>query len=72
MRYPGINYWAFSGNPKYYSVEDAVREVTVDSWRIPRSDVRIGDRAIIWKAIGNQKPKRRGIIAFAEVLENPK
>lgn len=71
MRYPGINYWAFSGNPQKYRVEDAVQEVTVDSWRIPRSDVRIGDRAIIWKAIGNQRPKHRGIIAFAEVLTNP-
>ncbi|HVB23639.1 MAG TPA: DUF3883 domain-containing protein [Ktedonobacteraceae bacterium] len=69
MRYPGMNYWAFSGNPRYYRVEDAVREVIVDSWRIPRCDVRVGDRAIIWKAKGNQQ--RRGIIALAEVLTNP-
>ena len=72
-RHPGINYFAFSGNPKYYRVEDAVREVRIDSWRIPPKrprDVRKGDRAIIWKAKGNQE--RRGIIAFAEVLEDPK
>ena len=69
MRYQGINYWAFSGNPKYYRVEDAVREVKEDFWTVPNRDVRAGDRAIIWKAKGNEH--QRGIIAFAEVLTNP-
>jgi hypothetical protein len=69
MRYPGMNYWAFSGNPRYYRVEDTVRELNEDFWTVPNRDVRAGDRAIIWKAKGNDQ--HRGIIALAEVLTNP-
>ncbi len=69
MRYPGMNYWAFSGNPRYSRVEDAVRELKEDYWTVPHRDVRAGDRAIIWKAKGNEQ--HRGIIALAEILTNP-
>jgi hypothetical protein len=69
MRHPGINYWAFSGNPRYYRVEDAVRELKEDFWTVPNRDVQAGDRAIIWKAKGNER--LRGIIALAEILTNP-
>ena len=70
MRYPGCNYWAFSSNPKYSKVNDAIQDgVLEDFWTVPRRDVRAGDRAIIWKAKGNGP--HRGIIAFAEVLTDP-
>jgi hypothetical protein len=70
MRYPGMNYWAFSGNPRYYRVEDAVRELKVDFWTVPNRDAQAGDRVIIWKAKGNGQ--HRGIIALSEILTNPK
>jgi len=40
-----------------------------DSWTVPRRNVRAGDRAIIWKARGDEQD--RGIVALAEVLTDP-
>ncbi len=60
------NYWAFCANPKLYKIEQAVHELSEDSWQVPRGNVRRGDRAIIWKTKGNDK--HRGIVALAEVL----
>jgi len=63
------NYWAFLANPKVYNIEKAIREQEEDSWTVPRSDVRTGDRAIIWKAKGNDL--HRGIVALVEILTDP-
>lgn len=63
-------YWTFLGNPKVYDIERAVRDKIRDYWTVPGHDVRAGDRAIIWKAMG--KSQKRGIIALAEVLADPK
>ncbi|HET8845416.1 MAG TPA: EVE domain-containing protein, partial [Ktedonobacteraceae bacterium] len=63
------NYRAFLSNPKVYNIEKAIREQEEDSWTVPRGDVRAGDRAIIWKAKGNDS--QRGIVALAEVLTDP-
>jgi hypothetical protein len=69
MQQPQQHYWAFCANPNSYRIEKAVRELPEDNWTIPRGNVRVGDRAIIWKAKGNQP--HRGIIALAEVLTDP-
>jgi uncharacterized protein DUF3883/EVE domain-containing protein len=63
------HYWAFCANPKYYRIAEAVRDLQIDSWTVPRGDVRTGDRAVIWKAKGNEA--ERGIIALGEVLTDP-
>jgi hypothetical protein len=63
-------YWAFCANPDNYRIEDAVRELEIDSWNVPNGDVRAGDRAIIWMAKG-RRGTHRGIVAFAEVLTDP-
>ncbi len=63
------HYWAFCANPRVYNVEQAVSELREDDWIVRRGDVRAGDRAIIWKAKGNQQD--RGIVALAEILTDP-
>src|SRR6266566_9125234 len=70
MQEPQRHYWAFCANPKIYKIEQVVRELPEDSWTVPHRNVRADDRAIIWKAKGNDR--HRGIIALAEVLSNPK
>lgn len=63
------NYWAFLANPKLYNIQKAIQEQEEDSWTVPHRDVRAGDRAIIWKARGNDS--QRGIVALAEILTDP-
>ncbi|HLX41296.1 MAG TPA: EVE domain-containing protein, partial [Ktedonobacteraceae bacterium] len=79
MRYEGINYWAFILNPGTFKVEDvvdkAIRGQEEVYWLVRNREVRKGDRAIIWKTKGNKTKnikQRSGIIALAEVLEDPK
>jgi len=61
-------YWAFCANPKRYNVQQAMCK-PLDDWIVGRSHVRAGDRAIIWKAKGNEQD--RGIVALAEILSDP-
>ncbi len=63
------HFWAFLGNPRFYDVEAAVRQLTEDVWLTRGRKIHQGDFAIIWKAKGGT-PKR-GIIGFAEVLSDP-
>lgn len=63
------HYWAFQANPEKYDILKAVESLELDTWLTKRSDVRIGDRALIWKSLG--RTKERGIVAFAEVLTDP-
>lgn len=79
MRGQGMNYWAFILNPGIFKVEDvvekAIREQEEVYWLVGNRKVRKGDRAIIWKTKGNKtknNKQRSGIIALAEVLEDPK
>ena len=65
----GIHYWAFLANPLMYRIEDAVRELDVDTWTTKGSDVAAGDRVLIWKAKGGDPV--RGIVALGEVLTDP-
>jgi hypothetical protein len=63
-------YWAFSANPSIYDLVGAVEKLHEEYWTVKESDVRAGDRAILWKAKGNTAT--RGIVGFAEVLTDPK
>lgn len=63
------NYWAFQANPRIYDIERAVMDLPYDTWTTKRSDVRVGDRALIWKSGGGTS--LRGIVALAEVLDDP-
>jgi hypothetical protein len=63
-------YWVFCANPRSYKVIEAIRNEQIHTWIVTRGDVRKGDRAIIWKSKGNDHD--RGIVAFAEVLTDPK
>lgn len=62
----GRRYWAFQANPITYDIERAVVELTTDTWTTKQSDVRAGDRTLIWKSLGGSS--NRGVVAFAEVL----
>lgn len=62
-------HWAFLANPKVYNIEKATQEQEEGSSTVPRRDVRTGDRAIIWKAKGNDQ--QRGIVTLPEVLTDP-
>ena len=66
------HYWALQFNPDWTPLESQIADKSfIDSWTAGGSDLQKGDRAIIWKAQGHKLPKRRGIIALAEVLTNP-
>jgi predicted RNA-binding protein with PUA-like domain len=64
-------FWAFCANPDYYRIEDAVAEVEFDNWVTKGSDIRAGDRAVIWKAKGEHSD-RSGIVALAEIVADPR
>lgn len=57
--------WALLANSRVYDVESAARNLEVDSWRLPKGQVRIGDRLAFWRTKGSDG--QRGIVAFGEV-----
>lgn len=63
------SFWALLANPDYYRVEDAVRELDEDWWTTGGSDLSVGDRVVVWKALGSER--RRGIVALGTVLTEP-
>jgi hypothetical protein len=63
------NYWALMSNPNRYDIERAVAELDKDDWTVQHSNVRAGDRVVIWKAKG--RSTHRGIVALGEVLADP-
>ncbi|MGL4618652.1 EVE domain-containing protein [Chroococcidiopsis sp.] len=60
------NYWLFQGNPKYYRILDAIRELETIPWRVTRysKDIAVGDGVLVWMA-----GEKAGIYAIAEVAE---
>lgn len=60
------NYWALAANPQIYDIEAAIAELDEDDWTVHNSNVRAGDRVLIWKAKG--RTEHRGIVALGEVL----
>jgi predicted RNA-binding protein with PUA-like domain len=67
--YTRPRYWAFQANPNIYNIEAAVRHLEVDTWPTRERDIRMGDKVIIWKALGNSH--RRGVVALGEVISDP-
>ena len=65
----GIKYWALCANPDKYDIEKAVHELEVDWWGIRESDLRPGDRLLIWKT--KERGQHRGVIALGEVVGEP-
>lgn len=59
-------YWLFQGNPKYYRVLEAIKELKEIPWLVTRyaKDIAPSDGVIIWLS-GSQG----GIYATAEVIE---
>ncbi|MBL0226257.1 MAG: EVE domain-containing protein [Geobacteraceae bacterium] len=62
-------YWAFLATPNDYNIEDAINDLKEDFWIVKNKKVKKGDRCIIWKVKASSD--HRGIIALAEVLDNP-
>ena len=68
--YPGERwYWAFAASPSIFDIENAVQTLDVDLWPSRGKDIRVGDRAIIWKYKGPDA--FRGVVAFGEVIAEP-
>ncbi len=61
-------YWAFFADPKIYDIESALAVLSRETWKTKRSDVRCGDRAILWRGT---KDGKRGVVALAEVIGDP-
>lgn len=62
-------YWLFQGNPKYYRIIDAIRELEQMPWLVTRygQSIAAGDGVLVWIA-----GAEAGIYAIAEVIEPPK
>jgi hypothetical protein len=61
--------WAFCANPNRYRIQEALSELQIDWWSVPRGDVRAGDKAIIWQTLDSRG--RRGVVGIAEVTGDP-
>jgi len=61
-------YWLFQGNPKYYRVAEAIRDLNEMTWIVTRyaRDIVAGNEALIWAS-----GKDGGIYAMAEVTQPP-
>ena len=58
------SYWALGADPKRYRIEDAVRELDIETWNT-ESELTPGDRVALWKFKGSGA--QRGIVGLAEV-----
>jgi len=61
-------YWLFQGNPKYYRLIDAIRELDQIPWLVNRygKQISVGDGVLIWVAGSD-----RGIYALGEISQAP-
>ena len=61
-------YWLFQGNPKYYRLLDAIRDLEEMPWLVTRyaKEMAVGDGVLVWMA-----GKEAGIYAIAEITETP-
>lgn len=65
-------YWAYLASPRSYDIERLLADgVRVDRWPINKSDIGLGDRIAIWKALGGRARRQRGIVALATVIGDP-
>ena len=65
-----LRYWAFCANPERYRIREAVQHLDRDTWTTGKSNPRAGDFALIWQTLDSEG--RRGIVAFAEIITDPK
>jgi hypothetical protein len=63
-------YWAFNANPNIYRIEEAVKELEIDTWATKGRSVGVGDRFLVWKSQGGLRG-RRGVVALGEVIGDP-
>jgi hypothetical protein len=63
-------YWALVCDPDVYEGRAAACELDLDTWTVPRGDLRPGDRALIWQAAGRRRAER-GVVGVADVLSAP-
>ena len=68
-RTPPSGIWAFCANPSRYRIRDAVENLELDRWSVPRGDVREGDRVLIWQTTDSQG--RRGVVGVGQILSDP-
>ena len=63
-----MNYWLFQGNPNFYRLLDAIRDLDEMFWLVTRyaKQIQVGDGVLIWMSGQNA-----GIYAVAEVIELP-
>ena len=62
--------WALLANPSTYDALGAVKAASrFDTWGVAKSDVRAGDRVLLWQAQGSSG--NRGIVGAAEVITDP-
>jgi predicted RNA-binding protein with PUA-like domain len=64
-----MSYWLFQGNPKYYRIIDAIRDLNSIPWSVTRytKEMSIGDQVLIWKA-----GAKAGIYAIATITDTAK
>jgi EVE domain/HNH endonuclease len=62
--------WALTVNAEKYDIEGALKSLQFETWRVDKSHIKRGDWAIIWRGFADSD-RRRGVIAFAEVLSDP-
>ena len=63
-----MNYWLFQGNPNFYRLLDAIRDLDEMFWLVTRyaKQIQVGDGVLIWMS-----GQDAGIYAVAEVIEPP-
>jgi predicted RNA-binding protein with PUA-like domain len=67
----GLNimaYWLFQGNPKYYRILDAIRDLEEMPWLVTRyaKEIAVGDGVLVWMSGSDA-----GIYAIAEITATP-
>jgi len=64
-----MNYWLFQGNPKYYRITDAIRELQEIPWRVTNHwvSIALGDHILIWVS-----GAEAGIYALGEISDAPR
>ena len=63
------SHWALAANPKFYRVQDAISEVSIDWWSTGGSPLTAGDLVAIWKYKGREST--RGVVEFGLVVGKP-
>lgn len=45
-----MSYWLFQGNPKYYRILEAIRDLEQIPWLVTRyaKDIAVGDGVLVW------------------------